>query len=87
MCLPKRLIVVLIAGFLTASCSSSMQRVPVPPKPLPAALAQPCQIPVAVDDDHPDSSAIALKQLYDQYGHCAGLHWDTVQHIQSQGDH
>jgi hypothetical protein len=37
---------------------------------------------VAVTDDSPDATAIALKQLYDQYGLCAGLHWDTVRHLQ-----
>jgi hypothetical protein len=29
-----------------------------------------------------DAGALALKQLYDQYGQCAGLHWETVQHYQ-----
>ncbi|MGI3158771.1 DUF1804 family protein [Pseudomonas aeruginosa] len=30
----------------------------------------------------PNAAAIALKQLYDQYGVCAGLLWDTVRHLQ-----
>lgn len=29
-----------------------------------------------------DAGALALKQLYDQYGQCAGLHWETVQYYQ-----
>lgn len=78
---PKPLLIALPAAFLLASCSSSKPPVNVPPRPLPAALAQPCPTPVAVTDDSPDAAAIALKQLYDQYGVCAGLHWDTVRHL------
>ncbi|WP_425475790.1 hypothetical protein [Ectopseudomonas oleovorans] len=54
----------------------------VPPAPLPAALTQPCPQPVATADNSADAAVVALKQLYDQYGLCAGLHWDTVQHYQ-----
>ncbi len=79
---PKQLLIALPAAFLLASCSSSKPPVNAPPMPLPAALAQPCPIPVAATDNSADALALALKHLYDQYGHCAGLHWDTVQHLQ-----
>lgn len=78
----NRLLIVLPAAFLLVSCSSSKPPANALPRPLPAALAQPCPIPVAATDDSADATALALKQLYDQYGLCAGLHWDTVQHLQ-----
>lgn len=79
---PKLRLIVLFAALLLASCSSSKMLANVPPKPLPAALAQPCPLPVATADNSADAAMVALKQLYDQYGLCAGLHWDTVQHYQ-----
>lgn len=77
-----RRLIVLPAVLLLASCSSSTMPANVPRTPLPAALAQPCPIPVATADNSADATVVALKQLYDQYGICAGLHWDTVQHYQ-----
>lgn len=78
----KPLLIALPVAFLLTSCSSSKPPANALPKPLPAALAQPCPIPVAATDDSADAAALTLKQLYDQYGVCAGLHWDTVQHLQ-----
>lgn len=81
---PRLLMLVLPAALLLASCSSSKMPASAPPKPLPAALAQPCPLPVAAADNSADAAVVALKQLYDQYGTCAGLHWETVQHYQKE---
>ncbi|MDN6861106.1 hypothetical protein QO207_31410, partial [Pseudomonas sp. CAN2814] len=78
----KRLLTALPVAFLLTSCSSSKPPASGLPKLLPAALAQPCPTPVAAADDSADAALLTLKQLYDQYGLCAGLHWDTVQHLQ-----
>jgi hypothetical protein len=71
---------VLPVALLLASCSSSTMPVDVPPRPLPAALAQPCPLPVTMADNSADAALLTLKRLYDQYALCAGLHWDALQH-------
>lgn len=43
-----------------------------PPPVLPPALLVSCDVPAASEDASCDAAAIALKQLYDQYGRCAG---------------
>ncbi|WP_419181040.1 Rz1-like lysis system protein LysC [Gallaecimonas kandeliae] len=57
---------------MLASCASSSPPAPVLPKPQPAALMVPCPPPVSPEDNGMDATALALKQLYDQYGLCAG---------------
>lgn len=73
---------VLVAVFLLTSCSSSRTPETALPRPLPAALEQPCPAPVETTDNSPDAIVLTLKRLYDQYGICAGLHWETLRHLQ-----
>ncbi|WP_445082055.1 hypothetical protein [Yersinia pseudotuberculosis] len=54
------------------------------PRPLPAALAVPCPPPVGMEDESMDAAAIALKQLYDQYGQCAGQLTELLQYVQEK---
>jgi hypothetical protein len=46
--------------------------VSVPPKPLPAEYAVRCPIPPPAPAKEVDAVAVALKELYDLYGVCAG---------------
>ena len=66
----------LIACCLLTSCSSSPRpapRPPVPPPPvLPPALLVSCEAPVPIEGESCDAVAVTMKQLYDQYGECAG---------------
>lgn len=86
MFLLKPLITVLIAAFLLTSCSTSTRPMLPPPKPLPAALMQPCPVPVLPVSNHQDDTTLALHQLYHQYGYCAALHWTTVLEVQAKDE-
>jgi len=45
----------------------------VPPPPvLPPALLVSCEAPVPIEGESCDAVAVTMKQLYDQYGECAG---------------
>ncbi|GAA5784687.1 hypothetical protein YWS52_10060 [Chitiniphilus shinanonensis] len=52
-----------------------------PPRPLPTEYAAACPAPVNPTDNSPDAIAMALKQLYDQYGQCAGRLVDLVDYL------
>jgi len=62
----------LAACFLTTSCASSPPPAIEPRRPLPADYAQLCPQPGPTPQRDPDAMAIALKELYDHYGICAG---------------
>lgn len=73
---------VLALTTLTA-CSTSTPPISVPYKPLPAALLTPCPPPAALMNNHADAALIALKELYDQYGECAGRHLHLINHLET----
>lgn len=62
----------LAACFLAASCASSRPPATPPPKPLPAEYAVRCPAPAAPASAKADDVAVALKELFDLYGICAG---------------
>lgn len=55
-----------------------------PPRPLPAEYAVQCPPPVEQANNSGDAAAVALKELYDQYGLCAGRLVDLVNYLQEQ---
>lgn len=67
-----------------ASCSNSTTRVIEPPRPLPAEYAVQCPPPVEQANNSADAAAVALKELYDQYGLCAGRLVDLVNYLQEK---
>ena len=67
-----------------ASCSSSMTRAVAPPRPLPAEYAVQCPPPVEPMNNSADAAAVALKELYDQYGICAGRLVDLVNYLEQE---
>lgn len=50
--------------------------------PLPAALATQCPAPVEPMNNSADAMVIALKQMYDLYGLCAGRLVELVRYLQ-----
>lgn len=82
----KRLLCVLIAALMTASCANSPKPVTAPPEPLPAALMVPCPTPVTPVDNSDSAAVIALKELYDQYGTCGGRLFELIRRIQGERD-
>ena len=78
-----RLSVLAVCSML-ASCSSSTTRVVEPPRPLPAEYARQCPSPVEPYDNSADATLVALKELYDQYGECAGRLVDLVNYLQEK---
>jgi hypothetical protein len=84
--LPKPPIAALTALFLLTSCASSRPPVTEPPKPLPAELATRCPgPPPAPITPEVDAVALALKDMYDAYGLCAGRLVDLLDYIQGGG--
>lgn len=73
---------VLAACLTLVSCSNSKPPTLVPPKPLPAEYAAQCPPPVELENNSMDACAVTLKQLYDQYGLCAGRHVDLVNYLE-----
>lgn len=75
-------LIVLTACLTLTSCGNSPPPVSVPqpqqPLVLPAQLAVPCERPVAAASNGMDDLAIAQKQLYDQYGICAGRLFEVI---------
>ncbi|EPC3824483.1 Rz1-like lysis system protein LysC [Klebsiella oxytoca] len=72
----RTLPVVLVAGLMLTSCRNSPepgreQQQPLP-RVLPARMTVPCPRPVFPASSSMDDLAVAQKQLYDQYGLCAG---------------
>ena len=78
-----RLSVLAVCSML-ASCSSSTTRVVEPPRPLPAEYARQCPPPVEPPASSADAALVALKELYDQYGECAGRLVDLVNYLQEK---
>lgn len=64
----------LAASFLLASCAASPMPATAPPRPLPAELAVRCPPPPMAPplSGEVDPVAVALKDMYDLYGLCAG---------------
>ena len=65
---------VLAASFLLASCAASRPPASVLPRPLPAELSVRCPAPPPAPpgSGEVDPVAVALKDMYDLYGTCAG---------------
>lgn len=62
-----------------ASCANSNKPGLALPKPLPAAYAQHCPSPPeSPQTPEVDAMAVALKELYDLYGICAGRMADLL---------
>lgn len=53
-----------------------------PPRPLPAAYAVPCPAPIEPMNASADAIALALKDMYDLYGLCAGRLLELVNYLQ-----
>ncbi|WP_458363947.1 Rz1-like lysis system protein LysC [Klebsiella michiganensis] len=74
--LKRTLPAVLVAGLMLTSCRNSTELASRPQQPLPlvlpARLTVPCPRPVYPASNGMDDLAVAQKQLYDQYGLCAG---------------
>jgi hypothetical protein len=81
--LHKRQFSVLSVCCLLMSCSSSIPHESAPTPPQPAVLQVPCPALLPPADNSCDAIAVALKQLYDEYGLCAGRFLETLQ----RGDH
>lgn len=54
----------------------------VPPRPLPAAYAVPCPAPIEPMNASADAIAVALKDMYDLYGLCAGRLHELVNYLE-----
>jgi len=81
---PLPLLSVLTAALMMTACATPPQPVIVQQKPLPAALAVPCPPPVEMNDNSADAALLTLKQLYDQYGLCAGRLVELVNYLQEK---
>jgi hypothetical protein len=71
----------LAACFLMASCASSPRPASAPPKPLPSEYAVRCPAPLALPVNQGDDVMLALKEMYDLYGICAGRFVDFLDWI------
>lgn len=81
--LPLRLSALTVCLTL-ASCSSSMPPAIVQPRPLPAALAVSCPPPTEAMNNSADAVAVALKEMYDLYGLCAGRLTELVNYLEQE---
>ena len=73
----------LAACLMTASCASSAPPASALPPPLPAEYAQRCPPPAPLPPTgEVDAVAIALKDLFDLYGQCAGRMADLLDHLE-----
>ena len=75
---------VLAACLTLASCSNSIPPVLAPPRPLPAEYLVQCPPPAEVQGNIADAAAVALKEVYDQYGLCAGRLVGLVNYLQEK---
>lgn len=82
---PLLLLSVLSAALMMTACATPPRPVIVQQKPLPAALAVSCPPPVAMNDNSADAALLTLKQLYDQYGLCAGRLVELVNYLETRG--
>lgn len=78
---PFMLLPALIVCLTMASCASSAPPVTAPPKPLPAEYRVRCQAPPALPGPKADDVIATLKELYDEYGVCAGRVADLLDYI------
>lgn len=76
--LPLPLTAALAVCFLLASCASSMTPVSALPRPLPAEYTTRCPAPAPAPSPEVDAVAVALKDMYDLYGICAGRMADLL---------
>lgn len=77
----KTPIAVAIAAILLTACGNSPKPALEQSKPLPAALTVPCQSLPPLPQNNSDAMVVALKQMYDLYGVCAGLHIELIKAI------
>lgn len=80
----SQLLLVLVAASMMTACASSPLPVPPLPKPLPPEYVVPCPPPVEQPANDPDAVMVALKNLYDLYGTCAGRLVDLVGWLQKK---
>ena len=74
--------IALAACFLLTACASSPKPGPALQKPLPAEYAVRCPAPApAPSGREVDPVAVALKDLYDLYGICAGRMVDLLDYL------
>lgn len=74
----QRLVIVLAAALMMASCASSAPPVTGLQRPLPAAALQLCPAPPLFPGPEVDDVAATLMDMYGLYGQCAGMHADLV---------
>ena len=72
----------LAACFLLTSCASSPPPMSALPRPLPAEYTTRCPAPApAPSSREVDPVAVALKDMYDLYGICAGRMVDLLDYL------
>lgn len=74
----KRLLAALLVASTLTACASSTPRQTAQPRVLPAEYATRCPPPVRAADNGSDAMAIALHDMYELYGVCAGRLVDLV---------
>lgn len=78
----KRLALALAASFLLTACALSPRPTVALPKPLPAEYAARCPAPPPPPPGlEVDPVLAALKDMYDQYGLCAGRLVDLLDYL------
>ena len=70
-----------VALLTLTACAPLKTVVSVPYPPLPAALAQPCDLPPKLTGNNADAALLALKVMYDLYGECAGRHYELIRYM------
>ena len=79
---PLPLTAVLAVCFLLASCASLPTPVSALPRPLPSEYTTRCPAPApAPGGPEVDAVAVALKDMYDLYGICAGRMVDLLDYL------
>ncbi len=66
---------------ILTACTASTPPASAPQQPLPAVLQTACPTPVNLPANNADAVFIALKQMYDLYGECAGKHIELIKAI------
>src|SRR5207245_2143841 len=77
----KPLAVALIAAMTMTSCAIYPKPVVEQPQLLPVEYATQCPAPAHPASNHADDMTVALKEMYDLYGICAGRLIDVVDWI------
>lgn len=79
---PFPLLIAVVACSTLTACVVSPKPVTGPPRPLPAAYAVQCSAPPpAPSTREVDPVAVALKDMYDLYGICAGRLVDLLDYF------